>query len=67
MHGRENTDVFLLTNHSPGRFYAVALMKLTLVFILLRYDIKFEGKQPKDVKFLNPDKHAKVMFRRRQN
>ena len=66
MHGMtvlDNSDL------SPGRFFAVTLMKLMLAFILLRYDIKTkDGVRPADTKFqkfLIPDVKAKILFRRR--
>jgi len=55
---------------SPGRFFAVYLIKLMLIFVLLRYDLKStDGKRPKDWYLglaLNPALSAEILFRKRE-
>jgi len=55
---------------SPGRFFAVNMIKLMLIFVLLRYDVKSkDGKRPKDWHLglaLNPDLSAEILFRKRE-
>jgi hypothetical protein len=59
-----------LSDDSPGRFFAVNLIKLTLIFVLLRYDVKFkDGQRPKDWHLglaRNPNLSAEVLFRKRE-
>ena len=57
--------------YSPGRFFAVNELKVMMAYILLHYDIKFDGEQGK------PDNQSRwhsvipanvtVLFRKRQN
>lgn len=62
MHGM---TIFDDANLSPGRFFAVTLMKLMLAFLLLRYDIKTkDGVRPADINLI-PDVKAEILFRRR--
>jgi len=55
---------------SPGRFFAVYLIKLMLIFVLLRYDLKStDGKRPEDWYLglaLNPALSAEILFRKRE-
>ena len=54
---------------SPGRFSAVNIIKLMLIFVLLGYDLKMKDAQrPKDfhVAFARlPDFSAEILFRKR--
>ena len=56
---------------SPGRFFAVTVMKTMLAHIVVHYDVKMEkdGGVPPSVTFgliTIPDTKARVMFRKRQ-
>ena len=59
-----------MANRSPGRFFAVDLIKMILGFVILRYDIKVtDGKRPVDTIFQlarYPDMGAGILFRKRQ-
>ena len=52
---------------SPGRHFAVTVIKLMLAFILLRYDVKTkDGLRPARTKYiLLPNMKAEILFRRR--
>lgn len=54
---------------SPGRFFAVAEIKMLLAFTLLRYDIKTRnGNRPPDINFDNmilPNSGAEILYRKR--
>ena len=56
----------------PGRFFAGNEIKLIMVELLLKYDIKFEDsrkERPGNMAFetqLIPDHHAKVLVRKRR-
>lgn len=56
---------------SPGRFFAVNVLKGMLAHIVINYDIKLEeeGVRPPNKWFgltLIPDPTAKLLFRKRQ-
>ncbi|GBE89843.1 Ent-kaurene oxidase [Sparassis crispa] len=56
----------------PGRFFAANELKVTLAYVALNYDVKFEheGERPKNVWISTtvlPAPNAKVMFRKRQS
>jgi len=55
--------------HSPGRFFAVAELKMMLGYILSTYDLKLaEGSHPKMQWFESkvvPDHSLRMMFRKR--
>ena len=67
MHGMTMFDD---SDLSPGRFFAVTLMKSMLALLLLQYDIKTkDGMRPADTrfqKFLIPNLNAEILFRRRR-
>lgn len=69
MHGTILLSYILIG--SPGRFFAVDMIKLMLIFVLLRYDIKTkDGKRPKDSHMglaRIPDMSVEILFRRRSN
>jgi hypothetical protein len=55
---------------SPGRFFAANELKAIMAHVLVTYDIKFEdeGVRPPNTMIhihRMPDRHAKVMFRKR--
>lgn len=54
---------------SPGRQFAVTVIKLMLAFILLQYDIKTkDGLRPARTKFvLLPNMKAEILFRKRKD
>ena len=56
----------------PGRFFVNCEIKLMLVELLTRYEVKYadgtDGKRPKDVYhdfFINPNMDAKIMLRKK--
>ena len=69
-HGRHSWYVVRSgqTDHSPGRFFSVNIMKLVVCFILLRYDIKIQDKPVLENSYFHfvriPDFTAKVLFRK---
>jgi hypothetical protein len=56
-------------NGSPGRFFAVTMLKLLLGFILCGYDVTTtDGSRPEDTTFMTfiiPDTKAELLFRKR--
>jgi hypothetical protein len=63
---------FELTPCSPGRWYAVMVMKHLMAYLLLNYDIKLpdsaKGVRPADLNIASvhlPNSSAHVLFRRR--
>lgn len=62
------TSVIVGTNdNSPGRFFAVPLMKLVAAYILLRYDLEVREKKVENQYFQLvriPRLHAEVLFRK---
>ncbi|KZT08878.1 cytochrome P450 [Laetiporus sulphureus 93-53] len=55
----------------PGRFFASAVMKITLAWIMLNYDVKMAGDAGRPRNFAigsanMPARNAKVLFRKRQ-
>lgn len=68
-HGWQHTSKRTESNDSPGRFFAVIMLKLLLGFILLRYDIRTkDGRRPQETKFMAfiiPDMKAKLLIRKR--
>lgn len=60
-----------LTPHSPGRWFAGAGMKLVLIKLLERYEIRFEEgrSKPRPISFqasFTPNMTAKIQLRRRK-
>jgi hypothetical protein len=56
---------------SPGRFFAAAVLKMTLAHMLINYDMKFESpdrpvRNMWIAEYSFPDPSGKVMIRRRQ-
>lgn len=57
-------------NFSPGRFFAINEIKLTLAFILLKYDFKLKsGERPADIHLMYmalPNMNEGILFRKRK-
>ena len=66
---RHKTEVEVLIA-SPGRFFAVAELKMILAHILLTYDFKLETSGIPQVKWLEskviPDTSVKILFKKRK-
>ena len=61
----------VLTQTSPGRFFAANELKALLVFMVIHYDFKLknDGPRPSNVYMdenVVPDPTAQLMFRKRQ-
>ena len=57
--------------YSPGRFFAVTMMKMIMAHLLLNYDIKAieDGVRPKNITLgsvITPDPRAKLLIRKRE-
>ena len=71
---KSTTDVqcvLFLNAHSPGRFFAVTMMKMIMAHLLLNYDIKAieDGVRPKNITLgsvITPDPRAKLLIRKRE-
>ena len=66
------TTDFLLFGYGrhacPGRFFAVAELKLMVALILMKYDVKLEGPHPEPVWVVTtsmPNRKVELLFRKR--
>ena len=62
---------FVLSDGSPGRFFAVNEIKMMLAWTIMNYDFKTEdGKRPADkhLQFINfPDPKAEILIKRKSD
>ena len=60
----------IVSNGSPGRFFAVNEVKSLLAYTLLNYDVMTkDGNRPQDQTFQNinmPDMKAEILFKKRR-
>lgn len=60
----------VLTNNSPGRFFAVQVLKMLLGYLLVNYDFEPLTERPKCLEIgeaVIPEEETKVKIRRRQS
>lgn len=66
--------VLIFLHRSPGRWYAVMVIKHLLAYLIIHYDIKLEdsakGKRPQDFPAVDgvfPNRKAKIKMRKRED